>query len=80
MWEHDNQPKDQLQRRNHQEWGQRDSGKDDSEGGKSRGNTVTTAASMIVRGMRQDEGNTATMSGYCGNSGDEVDSNSGGNS
>ena len=33
MWEHNNQPKDQLRRRNQQEWGQRGSGKDDSEGG-----------------------------------------------
>jgi hypothetical protein len=33
MWEHNNQPKDQLQRRNQREWGQRGSSKDDSKGG-----------------------------------------------
>ena len=33
MWEHNNQPKDQLRRRNQQEWGQRGCGKDDSKGG-----------------------------------------------
>jgi hypothetical protein len=33
IWKHNNQPKDQLQRRNQQEGGQRGSGKDDSKGG-----------------------------------------------
>ena len=33
MWEHYNQPKDQLRQRNQQEWGQRGSGKDDSDCG-----------------------------------------------
>jgi hypothetical protein len=33
MWEHNNRPKDQLRQRNQREWGQRGSGKDDSEGG-----------------------------------------------
>jgi hypothetical protein len=33
VWEHNNQPKDQLRRRNQRKWGQRGSGKDDSEDG-----------------------------------------------
>jgi hypothetical protein len=33
LWEHNNQPKDQLRRRNQREWGQLGGSKDESEGG-----------------------------------------------
>ena len=39
-----------------------------------------TAVRTIARRMRQDEGNAATTTGYCGNGGGEVDSDGGGES
>jgi hypothetical protein len=44
------------------------------------GNAVTTAVRTIAREMRQDEGNAATTTGYCGDGGGEVDSDGGGKS
>jgi hypothetical protein len=41
---------------------------------------VTTAARTIASETGQDEGNSATTAGYCGNGGGEVDSDGGGKS
>ena len=42
LWEHNNQPKDQLRQRHQQEWGQHGGGEDDSKGGQSRSSTAAT--------------------------------------
>ena len=39
-----------------------------------------TAVRTIAREMRQDKGNVATTTGYCGNGGGKVDSDGGGKS
>ena len=43
-------------------------------------NTVTAAVRTIAREMRQDEGNAATTTRYCGNGGGKIDSDGGGES
>ena len=59
--------------------GQGQHGGNNSNSSKIGGNTVTTAVSTIARETR-DEGNVATTTGYCGNGGGKVDSDSGGKS